>query len=824
MAGMRMPSFFPARLAAILAPVLALLLTASALAGLPAAAQVSVPPPVTKVVVTAASISTDIDRIERRLGDPRLSDTDFNALRLMGEKLREAGTETRTAQRAEAQEAQTLLDALGPAPVAGSSTRESPSVAETRRQLTARVQRANDGLKEIDLALARLQSLQDRVAGEARQQFTRRLVYRGPALLGSTFWDHAREDVPGVWDDSLQRVNEPDNLPSLPSLMQALLAAGTLLLLWLPLNLLRRRYGVDVALPDPLPTHRSVAAVLQWLHLAAVPVTALWAAYAVLNANGWLEREIFGAVVAQLGFGISLALLALGVARAALAPQAPGWALIKLGPTERRMLFRRLHVFSLLAVFGAPLGIMLAGPNATGGSRDVVFVLSTLYFAGFSLAMSQSRIWNDVTNDRRRLRIFWGLALTVAALATLATLLGFHSFARFASSGLLLSQLALSTYLLLRQGLRDALRDGEAETDELSEQPSAAKHVGSTARFVLGLLGDLLLLLIFVTVLALIWGLSPATLGSFALDLIYGVKIGSVTISLLDILAAIFLLGLGVAITRFVSSGLNARLERQTQIDPGVRNSVVTGVAYIGYVISGIIGVAVMGLDLSNLAIIAGALSVGIGFGLQNIVNNFVSGLILLIERPVKVGDWVVVGNREGYVRRINVRSTELETFPRASVIIPNSELISSSVMNWTHRDKFGRIDIDIGLAYGVDIDKAEAILLDCVKSHPEILAYPAAMVAFRGFGDSALTFSVRGHIANVERRLLIESDVRKAIYKACLRENIPIPFPQSDVHLVDLDRIETMLKGLRLLRDDKKDPGKEGPSKEDGGKENGDA
>lgn len=803
MAVKRMPSFFPA----LLAPVLALLLAGATLHWPAAAlAQVSVPPPVAKAVVPAASISTDIDRIERRLGDPRLSDADFNALRLMGEKLREAGTETRAAQRAEAQEAQTLLDALGPAPAAGSSTRESASVADTRRQLTARVQRANDGLKEIDLALARLQSLQDRVASEARQQFTRRLAYRGPALLGATFWQHAGEDIPGVWDDSLQRLDQPDNLPSLPSLMQALLAAATLLLLWLPLNLLRRRYGVDVALPDPLQTHRSVAAVLQWLHLAAVPVAALWAAYAVLNANGWLEREIFGAVVAQLGFGVSLALLVLGVARAALAPQAPGWALIKLGPGERRALFRRLHAFSLLAVLGAPLGMLLAGPNATGGTRDAVFVLSTLYFAGFALAVSQPRIWSEVTADRRRLRVFWGLALTIAALTTLATLLGFHSFARFASSGLLLSQLALSTYLLLRQGLRDALRDGEPDIDELSEQPSAAKHVGSTARFITGLLGDLLLLLIFATVMALIWGLSPATLGSAALDLIYGVKIGSVTISLLDIVAAILLLGLGVAATRLVSSGLNARLERQTQIDPGVRNSVVTGVAYIGYVISCIIGVAVMGLDLSNLAIIAGALSVGIGFGLQNIVNNFVSGLILLIERPVKVGDWVVVGNREGYVRRINVRSTELETFPRASVIIPNSELISSSVMNWTHRDKFGRIDIDIGLAYGVDIDKVEAVLLDCVKSHPEILAYPAPMVAFRGFGDSALTFSVRGHIANVERRMLVESDVRKTIYKACLHENIPIPFPQSDVHLVDLDRIESILRGLQVLRDDAKD------------------
>ncbi|MBX3454575.1 DUF3772 domain-containing protein [Ferrovibrio sp.] len=751
-----------------------------------------------KPLATASSISADLDRIERRLADPRLTDADFNALRLMGERLREAATQTRTAQRAEAQEAQTLLDALGPPPAAG--TRESPSVTETRRQLNARTQRATDGLKEIDLAMARLLALQDRVASEGRQQFTRQLVYRGPALLGATFWGQASADIPATWDESLQGLMQPENLPGLPSLLQALLAAGTVLLLWIPLNLLRRRHGVDFALPGPLLTHRSVAALLQWLHMAAVPAAALWAAYGVLNANGWLEREIFGAVVAHLGFGISLALLSLGVARAALAPQAPGWALIKLGAAERGMLFRRLYGFALLAVLGAPPVVMLTGPNAASGARDAIFVLLTLYFCGFALAVSQRRIWAETAGDRRRLGIAWGLALAASALATLAALLGFHSFARFLASGLLLTLLTIATYLLVRQGLREALRDPESAADDESEeveQSTTSKHVGSTARFVCGLMVDLVLLLIFVTVLALIWGLSPATLGSVALDLIYGVKVGSVTISLLDIVAAILLLGVGVALTRFISNGLNIRLERQTQIDPGVRNSVVTGVAYIGYVISGILGVAVLGLDLSNLAIIAGALSVGIGFGLQNIVNNFVSGLILLIERPVKVGDWVVVGNREGYVRRINVRSTELETFPRASVIIPNSELISSSVMNWTHRDRFGRIDIDIGLSYGIDIDKAEAMLLDCVKNHPEILAYPPPGVTFRSFGDNALQFAVRGHIANVERRAIVESAVRKEIYKTCQRENIGIPYAQSDVHLVDLDRIEQMLKQL---------------------------
>ncbi len=262
------------------------------------------------------------------------------------------------------------------------------------------------------------------------------------------------------------------------------------------------------------------------------------------------------------------------------------------------------------------------------------------------------------------------------------------------------------------------------------------------------------------------------------------------------------MLAVGIGITRLLSGGLNARLETQTGIDPGVRNSMVTGLTYAGYLLAIVAGVGVVGLDLSNLAIIAGALSVGIGFGLQNIVNNFVSGLILLIERPVKVGDWVVVGTREGYVRRINVRSTEIETFPRASVIIPNSELISQSVMNWTHRNRLGRIDIQIRLPYSVDLEKAREVLLNCLTGHPDILGMPTPVVIFREFEAGTLLFALRGHISDVEKRHIIESDLRFAIH-AALKDSVGLPYGgPSMMHLADIDRLEKALGGLRAAQD----------------------
>ena len=141
------------------------------------------------------------------------------------------------------------------------------------------------------------------------------------------------------------------------------------------------------------------------------------------------------------------------------------------------------------------------------------------------------------------------------------------------------------------------------------------------------------------------------------------------------------------------------------RVDVGVRNSIRTVVGYAGVALAALIGVSAAGIDLSNLALIAGGLSLGIGFGLQNVVSNFVSGLILLAERPFKVGDWIVAGPVSGTVKKISVRATEIETFQRQTVILPNSELINSAVANWTHRNKLGRVDIAVNVAYGSDVE-----------------------------------------------------------------------------------------------------------------------
>jgi len=170
--------------------------------------------------------------------------------------------------------------------------------------------------------------------------------------------------------------------------------------------------------------------------------------------------------------------------------------------------------------------------------------------------------------------------------------------------------------------------------------------------------------------------------------------------------------------TRLFQRWLRERALQQTRMDPGIVNSIDTVVGYAGIALASLLAISYAGFDITSLAIVAGALSIGVGFGLQSIVNNFVSGLILLVERPIKVGDRVVIGDQQGIVRRISVRATEVETFTRASLIVPNSELITGRVLNWTHRDSLGGASVRVGVAYDADPEQVLGILRACAKQH----------------------------------------------------------------------------------------------------------
>jgi potassium efflux system protein len=285
-----------------------------------------------------------------------------------------------------------------------------------------------------------------------------------------------------------------------------------------------------------------------------------------------------------------------------------------------------------------------------------------------------------------------------------------------------------------------------------------------------------------IPLLALIWGARVVDIQDVWLSLKDGVVLGDTRVSISDFITFIIIFSIGYTLTRLLQSALRLSVLPNTKIDTGAQNALVTGVGYIGIFFAALIAITSMGLDLSSLAIVAGALSVGIGFGLQAIVSNFLSGIILLVERPIKVGDWIQVGAYSGYVSKIAVRATTIDTFDQANVIIPNADFISGTVTNMTHLSKRGRVKVPVGVAYDSDPVFVKEILMDIVSSNANILKSPGPSVFLLGFGPDSIDFEIRGILRDVNSITSTRSDMNFEILRRFAQEGIEIPFGQRDI------------------------------------------
>ena len=257
------------------------------------------------------------------------------------------------------------------------------------------------------------------------------------------------------------------------------------------------------------------------------------------------------------------------------------------------------------------------------------------------------------------------------------------------------------------------------------------------------------------------------------------------TISFSHLMAVVLLFFLFKYII-FITHSILARLRDWSRLDQGVVPSLQTISSYLLWTIFIYIVLVLFGLNLTTLLVIAGGMSVGIGFGLQNIVNNFISGLIILFSRPLHQGDVVELETCMGRVVKINIRSTIIQTFDNAIVFVPNSEIISKNLVNWSKNDRKVRRDVMVGVAYGTEAAEAERVLLETVEEHPHVLQSPPPQVLFSDFGDSSLLFTLRIWVDNYMNALSVQSGLRKKIYNAFASAGIEIAFPQLDLHIKD--------------------------------------
>jgi small-conductance mechanosensitive channel len=414
-----------------------------------------------------------------------------------------------------------------------------------------------------------------------------------------------------------------------------------------------------------------------------------------------------------------------------------------------------------------------------------LFALETAVAAALLLRLLQPRRLAELPTGVR-LPPLAGIGMRVAALvllaALLANLLGFVDLSRVLGESLLrMAYQALLLYAVAR--VLQLLSLGLLRTPQARRLHLVQRHGDLLQRRISRGIGWLAAGAWGWLTLAF-FGAADASTAALRRFLELGVTVGSLDFTVGNLVAFAVTVWLALWVSRMLRLVLEDEVFPRTSLARGVPHAISAVAQYTVLLIGFLLAAGAAGFDWSRITLLAGAFGVGIGFGLQNVVNNFVSGLILLAERPIQVGDIVQQGELLGEVRRIGVRSSTVRTYEGAEVIVPNADLISQQVVNWTLSDRTRRVDIPVGVAYGTPPERVLALLDEVARGHPDVLEDPAPAALFTGFGESSLDFELRVWSERPERRLATRSELVLAIHDALRAAGIEIPFPQRDLHV----------------------------------------
>jgi potassium-dependent mechanosensitive channel len=715
----------------------------------------------------------DFDRLESALQKPRLRYSELNNLRDELQRLRAEIEDFSKRLGPPLAAAKDQVALLGPAPAAGQPP-EPEQAALNRAELNYLFGLLSAGQAAAPSANLRIDQLINTIQDIRRKNFTTSLFQPVPGIYSYQTWAKLPDYVPsatsrvrGIVTDWWDNVRDQDEI---------LLIAFEALLLWVVLTLAAwhgvrrlRRWRHEGEPPFWRRASSAAGVILLRILPVVAPITFLYGMIAEAHALPERVDWIFYSTAQSIIIIFAVNALVTTV----FAPRSSQWRLM---PASDRAAARICGlVLTLAIVYGVTTLIYVVTRLAQAPFALTVAVAfpSSLLLAGIVVAILLTRL--DARHPDGMPSLRWLTALRIPIWITVAAIVvcalgGYLALSRFLAQQLIVTGSILAlVYLLMLwvdgfvQGLGD---DSTATGRWLKKRAGLEKQRREQLVLPIGLFLKFAVVVLSVPLILLQWGYRWPDIYDWYSQLFFGFRVGNTQISVAVLLASIIVFGLAYGAARLFQSWLDARILKPAGISGGVRDSIRIGVGYIGIVIAALAALSYAGFNLSNLAILAGAFSVGIGFGLQTVVNNFVSGLILLAERPVKVGDLVVVGGEEGYVRKISVRSTEVETSERARVLIPNSYFITEKVKNWTLRDNTRRIVIPISVGYGCDARKVRATLLKVAQDNPNVMTMPAPSVDF-DFGADTLNFKLYVFVDDLDKGGSTSTELRFAILDA---------------------------------------------------------
>lgn len=749
--------------------------------------------------------STDLDAREKQLEAVRASlnlqnanDRDLLAQKAKIDDVIAALTIMKSQLSPRLDEVTARLADLGAPPKQGDPV-EALEVTTQRNKLTVEKTKIVSILASIDDTNKLATDLSGKISAVRRALFTQQLFAHADVSL-----DSMSVAIDAVGPEYKQLIESMSNWLGFVFRFKALsLTSALVLSLVLVLFLraiLHRIFGpiIERGKQEENPSYMSRFSVAFWGTILPTLAVSFYlvSSFMFLDMFNVLRPDIRQIIAAAFGF-VGFVFFAVRLAIAVFNPVSPKWRLVRV--TDRGS-YRLVAAFVTMAVVNGLDYVQSTISEVQGWPVELTVLKGLLAAAIVGLVLIlvsftkplHPKGEEDSQDGRPWPHVTAGLMRIIGASMIFLALLGYVGLARFIATQIVSTGGLLCTmYIGIRSGKAISERDRFAETivgryiqRRFSIGPIAMDQMGIVA----GLLIYALAGMIGVPLIMTSWGFQPPDIRMWIFNLFTEIKIGGMSISVVGIFGGALLFVGGIVVTRWLEKWLDGNVMARAQMDPGVRNSVKTSVGYLGAILAGMMGLSAAGINLSSLALVAGALSVGIGFGLQNIISNFVSGLILLFERPFKVGDWVATGTSEGFVRRISVRATEIETFQRQSIIVPNSQLINASVGNWTHRNKLGRVEVKISAKSSNDPRHLMGLLKEVAMAQPAVLRTPEPTVVFKDFTADELEFEVRVFVADVLNGLSVRNELRLGIFERFMAEGIILFEEPKDEDAPDSD------------------------------------
>ncbi|MEQ5828692.1 mechanosensitive ion channel family protein [Sulfitobacter sp. NFXS29] len=676
------------------------------------------------------------------------------------------------------------LAALGTPPEGEGAEPESPEVAANREELNRQLNTLLTPVQRAEAAYLRADALIGQIDVALRERQTEQLMEVVPTPLNPVHWRTAIDDLATAAGEIAAEA--PDDADTARRSLRSSLPA-VLGLTILGLVLIFRGHHWSTAIVGRLQQFGARGFgiwrfVVSLLRIILPTVGLVLLAMAVL-ATDWLGPR--GSALVQLIPVIGGAMLGVRWVAERVFSRDDDEALILLPSAERKAVRFYVSIITVTVILGAIITAIFDGQQPAE-TTEAVLRLPVMLLSAFALfrigrilhghsdPVAEEAPASEEPRVSTLSRVVRGLglgAMIVAVVAPLLLISGYYNAAVSLLPPYVTTLVLLGLVMTLQRFLADVY-------GAMTGQGVQARDALMPVFF------GLILLLLSLPVMALAWGARVTDLTELWALFSRGFAFGETRIRPTDFLSFAVIFVIGYAATRLIQGALRSNVLPKTRMDIGGQNAIVSGIGYVGIFLAALLAITGAGIDLSALAYVAGALSVGIGFGLQNVVSNFVSGIILLIERPISEGDWIEVGGQMGYVRDISVRSTRIETFDRTDVIVPNADLISGTVTNYTRGNTVGRLIVPVGVAYGTDTKRVEGILQEIAQAQPIVLTNPPPAVLFLNFGADALEFEVRCYLRDVNWMMKVKNDINHAIAARFNEEGIEIPFAQRDLWL----------------------------------------